>query len=88
MTKKEPSAIEELDEEQIKQNEANKPPKSLSELIDYLDDANCHPEDSLKHLSALASSCDDVVLKLELVEQFFAPGKSEGETVEMIESFM
>ena len=64
------------------------PPKSLLELINYLEDANCHPEESLAHLSNLASSCDDIVLKLDQVEQYFAPGKTEGEMSELIETFI
>ena len=53
------------------------PPPSLDQLIQYLEDANCHPEESLESLAKLASSCDEVVLKVDQLEQYFAPGRSE-----------
>jgi hypothetical protein len=39
-------------------------------------------------LSNLAASCDEITEKEHMLEQYFAPNKTEGECIEMIETFM
>lgn len=71
-------------------NEKNKnigPPPSLDNLLYNLEAANGHPSYALDHLKDLANDVDKVIEKLEMVEQYFAPGKMDAEIEENVETF-
>ena len=55
------------------------PPPSLKNLLYNLEAANGHPSYALDHLKDLANDVDKVIEKLEMVDQYFAPGKNKNE---------
>ena len=58
------------------------------DLNKFLEDANTHPQDSMEHLTYLNEQCEEVLLKEDLLEQFFVPNKTDDEVQEMVETFM
>jgi len=52
-----------------------------------LEAANGHPSYALDHLKTLANDVDKVIEKLEMVDQYFAPGKMDAEIEENVETF-
>jgi hypothetical protein len=55
------------------------PPPSLIDLNKFLEDANTHPQDCMEHLTYLNECCEEVLLKVDLLDQYFVPGKSDDE---------
>lgn len=55
----------------------SKPPPDLNTLLDNLEKANSHPSRALDHLKNLALNADEIVLKINIVEQNFAPDQDD-----------
>ena len=51
----------------------SKPPPNLEELLENLEKANSHPSRALDHLKNLALNADEIVQKIDFVDQTFAP---------------
>ena len=49
------------------------------DLNKFLEDANTHPSDCMEHLIYLNECCEELLLKQELLDQYFVPGKSDDE---------
>jgi len=60
------------------------PPPSLDNLLYNLEAANGHPSYALDHLKDLANDVDKVIEKLEMVDQYFAPGKMDAKLKKML----
>ena len=63
------------------------PPPNLANLLYNLEAANNHPMNALDYLKEVANDVDQVIEKLQMVDQYFAPGKTEAEIEENIETF-
>ena len=64
------------------------PPRSLATLLYNVEAANGHPSFALDHLHDLSKDVDELVEKIHMIENHFAPGKEKAEIQEMIETFM
>lgn len=81
------SVLEEMEKEKVYDNiQANnsvnaepkqskkksKAPPNLQDILTNLEKANSHPSKALDHLKNLALNADEIVQKIDLVEQNFA----------------
>ena len=61
---------------------------NLQQLLNTLEDANRQPAAALDHLSGLAADADELISKIYMVEQHFAPGQDDEQIEENMLTFM
>ena len=63
-------------------------PKSLSSLVYNIEKANTHPSLALDYLHDLARDVDDIIDKIHMIDNSFAPGLADIEIEDKIETFI
>lgn len=64
------------------------PPKSLASLVYHIESANSHPSLALDYLHDLARDVDEIIEKIHMIENSFAPNLEDNEIDDKIETFM
>ena len=77
-----------------KQEESNlrkkrlQPPKGLASLVYNIEAANSHPALALDYLHDLKRDVDEIIEKIHMIENSFAPNLTDEDIEDKIETFM